>query len=102
MHREVKLNSVQDVKSLTWMTREKLQENKVWNVTYFGVFNFGTSYLEAKIGQIKTMTKISRFTIYVSHMTTDMFNLSLQPCAHSCIITWFVTRVTRRMPRVEQ
>jgi hypothetical protein len=40
--------------------------------------------------------------IYVSHMTTDMLNLSLQPCAHSCIITWFVTRVTRRMPRVEQ
>jgi hypothetical protein len=25
-----------------------------WNVTYFGVFNFGTSYLGAKIGQNKT------------------------------------------------
>ena len=33
------------------------------SVTYFGVFNFGTSYLEAKIGQNKTMTKISRFTV---------------------------------------
>jgi hypothetical protein len=30
-----------------------------WSVTYFGVFNFGTSYLRAKIGQNKTMTKIS-------------------------------------------
>jgi hypothetical protein len=29
------------------------------SVTYFGVFNFGTSYLGAKIGQNKTMTKIS-------------------------------------------
>jgi hypothetical protein len=29
-----------------------------------GVFNFGTSYLGAKIGQNKTMTKISRFTVY--------------------------------------
>jgi hypothetical protein len=35
-------------------------------VTYFGVFNFGTSYLVAKIGQNKTMTEISRFT--VSHV----------------------------------
>jgi hypothetical protein len=35
-----------------------------WNVTYFGVFNFSTSYLGAKIGQNKTMTKISRFTVY--------------------------------------
>jgi hypothetical protein len=34
-----------------------------WSVTYFGVFNFGTSYLQAKIGQNKTMTKISRFTV---------------------------------------
>jgi hypothetical protein len=25
-----------------------------WSVTYFGVFNFGTSYLGAKIGQNKT------------------------------------------------
>jgi hypothetical protein len=25
-----------------------------WSVTYFGVFNFGTSYLGAKIGQSKT------------------------------------------------
>jgi hypothetical protein len=32
-------------------------------VTYFGVFNFGTSYLDAKIGQNKIMTKISRFTV---------------------------------------
>ena len=32
-------------------------------MTYFGVFNFGTSYLGAKIGQNKTMTKISRFTV---------------------------------------
>jgi hypothetical protein len=32
-----------------------------WSVTYFGVFNFGTSYLGAKIGQNKTMTNISRF-----------------------------------------
>jgi hypothetical protein len=31
-----------------------------WSVTYFGVFNFGTSYLGAKIGRNKTMTKISR------------------------------------------
>ena len=37
-----------------------------WNVTYFGVFNIDTSYLGAKIGQSKTMTKISRFT----HMET--------------------------------
>jgi hypothetical protein len=29
-----------------------------WSVTYFGVLNFGTSYLGAKIGQYKTMTKI--------------------------------------------
>jgi hypothetical protein len=36
-----------------------------WSVTYFGVFNFGTSYIGAKIGQNKTMTKISRLiTIY--------------------------------------
>jgi hypothetical protein len=28
-----------------------------WSVTYFGVFNFGTSYLGAKIGQNKTMTE---------------------------------------------
>jgi hypothetical protein len=34
-----------------------------WSVTYFGVFNFGISYLGAKIGQNKTMTKISRFTV---------------------------------------
>jgi hypothetical protein len=34
-----------------------------WSVIYFGVFNFGTSYLGAKIGQNKTMTKISRFTV---------------------------------------
>ena len=34
-----------------------------WSVTYFGVFNFGTSYLDAKIGQNKIMTKISRFTV---------------------------------------
>jgi hypothetical protein len=34
-----------------------------WSVTYFGMFNFGTSYLGAKIGQNKTMTKISRFTV---------------------------------------
>ena len=34
-----------------------------WSVTYFGVFNFGTSYLGAKIGQNKIMTKISRFTV---------------------------------------
>jgi len=34
-----------------------------WSVTYFGGFNFGTSYLGAKIGQNKTMTKISRFTV---------------------------------------
>jgi hypothetical protein len=27
------------------------------------VFNFGTSYLGAKIGQNKTITKISRFTV---------------------------------------
>jgi hypothetical protein len=32
---------------------------KYLSVTYFGVFNFGTSYLGAKIGQNKTMTKIS-------------------------------------------
>ena len=32
-------------------------------MTYFGVFNFGTSYLGATIGQNKTMTKISRFTV---------------------------------------
>jgi hypothetical protein len=31
-------------------------------VTNFCVFNFGTSYLGAKIGQHKTMTNISRFT----------------------------------------
>jgi hypothetical protein len=37
-------------------------------VTYFGVFNFGTSYLGAKIGQNKTMTKISRFTgLYIKN-----------------------------------
>jgi hypothetical protein len=30
---------------------------------YFGVFNIGTSYLGAKIGQNNTMTKISRFTV---------------------------------------
>ena len=36
---------------------------KFWSVTYFGVFNFGTSYLGAKIGQNKTMAKISRFTV---------------------------------------
>ena len=35
-----------------------------WSVKYFDVFNFGTSYLGAKIGQNKTMTKISRFTGY--------------------------------------
>jgi hypothetical protein len=35
----------------------------IWSVTYFGVFNFGTSYLGAKIGQNKTMTNISRFTV---------------------------------------
>jgi hypothetical protein len=34
-----------------------------WSVTYFGVLNFGTSYLGAKIDQNKTMTKISRFTV---------------------------------------
>jgi hypothetical protein len=37
----------------------------LWSVTYFGVFNFGTSYLGAKIGQNKTMTKISRFTLLI-------------------------------------
>jgi hypothetical protein len=36
-----------------------------WSVTYFGVLNFGTLYLGAKIGQNKTMTKISRFTVMV-------------------------------------
>ena len=34
-----------------------------WSVAYFGVFNFGPSYLGAKIGQNKTMTNISRFTV---------------------------------------
>jgi hypothetical protein len=41
-----------------------------WSVTYFGVFNFGTSYLGAKIGQNKTMTKISRFTV-LNNQTID-------------------------------
>jgi hypothetical protein len=43
-------------------------------VTYFGVFNFGTSYLGAKIGQNKTMTKISRFTVVVG--------------SNNCIYVW--------------
>jgi hypothetical protein len=45
-----------------------------WSVTYFGVFNFGTSYLGAKIGQNKTMTKISRFTVVVG--------------SNNCIYVW--------------
>jgi hypothetical protein len=35
-------------------------------VTYFGVFNLGTSHLGAKIGQNKTMTNISRFTVIMN------------------------------------
>jgi hypothetical protein len=35
-------------------------------MTYLGVFNFGTSYLGAKIGQNKTMTKIYRFTVLIA------------------------------------
>jgi hypothetical protein len=27
---------------------------------------------------------------------------TLRSCAHSCLITWFVTRVTRRVPIMEQ
>jgi hypothetical protein len=46
-------------------------------MTYFGVFNFGTSYLGAKIGQNKTMTKISRFTVYVSHLTSAVLSSHL-------------------------
>jgi hypothetical protein len=45
-----------------------------WSLTYFGVFNFGTSYLGAKIGQNKTMTKLSRFT--VSGSSTRVFSNS--------------------------
>jgi hypothetical protein len=44
-----------------------------WSVTYFGVFNFGTSYLGAKIGQNKTMTKISRFTVLACTWLNNIF-----------------------------
>ena len=44
-----------------------------WSVTYFGVFNIGTSYLGAKIGQNKTMTKISRFTVFDFSLTVYMY-----------------------------
>jgi hypothetical protein len=44
-----------------------------WSVTYFGVFNFGTSNLGAKIGQNKTMTKISRFTVLACTWLNNIF-----------------------------
>jgi hypothetical protein len=46
-----------------------------WSVTYFGVFNFGTSYLGAKIGQTKTMTKISRFTVLYKALFYSKFEI---------------------------
>jgi hypothetical protein len=45
-----------------------------WSVKYFGVFNFGTSYLGAKIGQNKTMTKIRAkdVAVCVIHRAKDV------------------------------
>ena len=52
-----------------------------WSVTYFGVFNFDTSYLGAKIGQNKTMTKISRFTVMLVISVNDFLKLTGQSYA---------------------
>jgi hypothetical protein len=47
---------------------------------------------------------VDRYGISVSQMTTDMFHLSYtsQFFPHSRLITGFVTRLTRRVPLVEQ
>jgi hypothetical protein len=47
---------------------------------------------------------VDRYGISVSQMTTDMFHLSYtsQLFPHSRLITGFVTRLTRRVPLVEQ
>jgi hypothetical protein len=43
-------------------------------------------------------------TEYLSQMSKDMFRLSItiKPFPHSWLITGFITRVTRRVPHVEQ
>jgi hypothetical protein len=48
---------------------------------------------------------VNRYGISVSQMTTDMFPfdvITIRSFPHSLLITEFVTRVSRRVPHVEQ
>jgi hypothetical protein len=53
-----------------------------WSVTYFCVFNFGTSYLGAKIGQNKTITKIYEnvedIKGIINRRGTDKYNINIE------------------------
>jgi hypothetical protein len=56
-----------------------------WSVTYFGVLNFGTSYLGAKIGQYKTMTKICQFTVHEHKLEIVDLDQCLRVTIHTTI-----------------
>ena len=62
LRKEDKKVQIREYKYKKILRQSSILAVNFWSVTYFGVFNFGTSHLGAKIGQNKTMTKISRFT----------------------------------------
>jgi hypothetical protein len=61
------------------------QYNLFNHVTYFGVLNFGASYLGTKIGQCKTMTKICRFTVHEHILEIVDFDQYLRVTIHTTI-----------------
>ena len=71
-----------------------------WSVTYFGVLNFGTSYLVAKIGQYKTMTKICRFTVHEHKLEIVDLDQCLRVTIHTTI-NWnsHIESITKKTTR---
>ena len=71
-----------------------------WSVTYFGVLNFGASYLGAKIGECRTMTKICRFTVHEHILEIVDLDQCLRVAIHTTI-NWnsHIESITKKTTR---